>query len=799
MGKTKAIVLAGGFGTRLKPLTINKPKPLCDILGESVIGHLIGKIKAWGIDEAAISTMYLSEKITESLGNEYCGVKLYYVKEESPLGSAGGAKLAYNALKASADDNILVLSGDGIFDFNLEKAINFHKNKNCDVTIISHLCDSPLEYGVLECEKDGKVRTLREKPSWEMVTSDRVNTGIYILNADIFSEIPEGHSFDFSKDLFPHLLGSGRKIYSFSYDGYWCDIGDIASYYRCCIDALNGKIEGVSPSFAMSKKEIEEKGLNVTFPCYISKGAKISKGAIIGKNSIIHDGCEIYSGAEISGSILMKGVTVEKGSEITGSIICENCRIGKDSKILKGSIIGDSCNIKDQVIVSDGVCVWPGKVIEKGFCVAQDVLFENKCNSLYSDDGFFVCHIGESINCEYVTRLGKAFVKAVSDFYKKTPIPVRIGVMHDFAPESALICETLLCGIKSCGGKGYSFLCGFEAQGRYVASSFMTDILLFVTKGGDDRIIKVFDKYSLPVSREFERTLEGAYRNPTIKEACGVFDTRYCDNSALFYYSELIRALEDEFSNDNTTLLSGIKCRFSSEINKGSAGDILKNVIIDLGGEICYADDCIMIDIDDDGLSAIMSDASVSFDTYHIIACLMSYGKLSGDSIPNMPHFVPLAFGEVLQNSGFTSHAFLEKTRSTEQSKRMYIAEGRKYYDMCYAISRLLCIMNMENETLSSLSNSLPEFEIKVHSISTEEAKGEKRATVMKQLYEKYSDVNENSRSDGMRLIFDEGNVTVIPRRAGGFRIISEAKNAEFAEDLCIRIFDEIKKIEKKI
>ena len=189
----EAVVLAGGKGTRLAPLTEDTPKPMLKILGKTVLESVFDRIRACGVKKARVTTMYLPWQV-ESLGSQFGDLAVEYVREPKPLGTAGAVKNAYSG----ESDTVLVLSGDGAFDFDLKKALNFHYEKNADVTIVTYKTENPLEYGVVLYDTDGRIERFAEKPPWSQVISGTVNTGIYIIKKEILERIPAGTAYDFS-------------------------------------------------------------------------------------------------------------------------------------------------------------------------------------------------------------------------------------------------------------------------------------------------------------------------------------------------------------------------------------------------------------------------------------------------------------------------------------------------------------------------------------------------------------------------------------------------------------------------
>src|SRR5919198_420800 len=235
----KAVVMAGGEGSRLRPLTINRPKPMVAIVNKPCLGHIFDLLKRHGFDEAIVTLQYLANVIQDSFGNGTAiGLPVTYSVEETPLGTGGSVRQVLDHL----DDTFLVISGDALTDIDLSAVVRFHKEKGAVATLTLYRVPNPLEYGVVITESDGRIRQFLEKPSWGEVFSDTINTGIYVIEPEALRHFEKGQPFDFSKDLFPQLLSEGAPIYGYIADGYWTDVGNIAEYMRANHDVLQGKV-----------------------------------------------------------------------------------------------------------------------------------------------------------------------------------------------------------------------------------------------------------------------------------------------------------------------------------------------------------------------------------------------------------------------------------------------------------------------------------------------------------------------------------------------------------------------------
>ena len=241
----KAIIMAGGEGSRLRPLTCDCPKPMMRLLDRPVMEYALKLLKKHGVREAAVTLGYLPDAIVDFFGDGGdWGLSLRYYTERTPLGTAGGVRQAADFL----DETFCVLSGDGVTDLDLSAALAFHRERGALATMVLTRVPDPLEYGLVIPAADGRVRAFVEKPGPGEAISDTVNTGIYILEPDIFAHIPEGKPCDFGGELFPRLVGEGKAVYGCVLEGYWCDIGDVGAYLRAHADLLEGKLKLETPA-----------------------------------------------------------------------------------------------------------------------------------------------------------------------------------------------------------------------------------------------------------------------------------------------------------------------------------------------------------------------------------------------------------------------------------------------------------------------------------------------------------------------------------------------------------------------
>jgi len=267
----KAIIMAGGEGRRLKSVSGDRPKPMVPLLGRPMMEHIIVLLRKHGFKDICVSLCYRPEDIMDYFGDgSALGVRLKYRIEKEKLGTAGGVK---NCADFIGNEDFLVISGDAACDFDLSMLAARHKAANAAASLALFRCSEPLSYGLALTDSGSMIRAFIEKPSWERVVTDLVNTGIYVLSPKILELIPDGRSFDFGKELFPLLLSKGEPIQGVELEGYWCDVGTPLSYYKCCVDALEGRLkvdipEGfIAPGVEESRLSNDTGGLILDCAC----------------------------------------------------------------------------------------------------------------------------------------------------------------------------------------------------------------------------------------------------------------------------------------------------------------------------------------------------------------------------------------------------------------------------------------------------------------------------------------------------------------------------------------------------
>ena len=352
----KAVILAGGEGTRLRPLTCKIPKPMVPILNRPFLEHMLSHLRGHGVDHAILTMWYLPDVIRSHFGNgEGLGLRLTYTLEERPLGTAGAVK----NVEAELDGPFLVLNGDIFTDLDLGAMARFHRDSGAMVTIALTQVADPSAFGVVEMDERGRVTRFLEKPSPGETNSNWVNAGTYLMEPEALAQAPSGEHHMFERGLFPKLLEMGAPVYGYRSSAYWVDLGTPASYARVHRDLLlnAGTPVGHDASGIHASAKISG-------PVLLGNGCAIGPDAELFGPVVMGAGCRVGEGARIRDAILWKGVSVGRGAELEECIVGDGASVGEEASVGPGCIVGDGAEIGRGNRLDRGMVLWPGAFIQ---------------------------------------------------------------------------------------------------------------------------------------------------------------------------------------------------------------------------------------------------------------------------------------------------------------------------------------------------------------------------------------------------------------------------------------------------
>ncbi|OQX91481.1 MAG: hypothetical protein B6D58_07865 [candidate division Zixibacteria bacterium 4484_95] len=445
----KAVIMAGGFGTRLRPLTLNVPKPMVKLGSYPLMEHLIKLLKSHGLIDITALLYFQAEQIRKYFGDgSNFGVNINYVMSKSNFGTAGSVKNAQSHLTK----RFLIISGDVATDIDLSEVFKFHCRRKAEATIVLTRVEDPLAYGVVITNEKGRITRFLEKPTWGQVFSDTVNTGIYILEPEVLKLVPESVEFDFSKDLFPLMLAQKRRLYGYVADGYWRDIGNASEYFKAHQDLLEGVIK-----LRPFGKKISKDGANIWLgkDTMISPRANFSGTVIIGDrvkigprarlfNSVIGSDSIVGREAVLNRVVAWDKVSIGPRSNVSEAIICNGVIIGEEAVVEENAIISDDARVGSEARVKANVKVWPAKEVESGAVLSSSLVWGERWTKELFTDSKVTGIANVEITPEFAARLGAAYGAVVGQ--NRTVL-----LSRDAARSSRMITRALISGLISTG------------------------------------------------------------------------------------------------------------------------------------------------------------------------------------------------------------------------------------------------------------------------------------------------------------------------------------------------------------
>lgn len=442
--------MAGGYGTRLRPLTIKRPKPMIPVAGRPMLEHIVRLLVKNGFKRILMLTNFFPETIEAHFkdGSDFGARITYHQDPPGGLGTAG----AVRGVAEIIDGPFLVLSGDVITDFDLTHAWNFHKERGDLATMVLTRVHNPLPFGVVITDETNKVTRFLEKPTWGEVFSDTINTGIYIMEPEILDRIPQKISRDFSRDIFPELLADGHPPGAFVAQGYWKDVGNTVEYLQLHREISAGIVKLDIPG---EMKVFDGAVLYMGEGARVSDDARLSGAVVLGEGATIGEGCRVRdsfigSGAILETNVRMRSsvvwdnVNIGRGCFIAGSAIGSRTQIRIRANVEEGSIISEDCLIGRGSIIRAGVRIWPEKVVEDGAVLSNDFIWGSRWRGTLFTGGIISGLANREITPEFAARLGAAFGAI---FPEHSAVSLSRGIHRS----SRMISEAIASGILSVG------------------------------------------------------------------------------------------------------------------------------------------------------------------------------------------------------------------------------------------------------------------------------------------------------------------------------------------------------------
>ncbi|MBD1851320.1 mannose-1-phosphate guanyltransferase [Leptolyngbya sp. FACHB-711] len=515
----RAVLMAGGSGTRLRPLTCDLPKPMVPVLNRPIAQHIVNLLRRHRITEIIATLHYLPDVMRDYFqdGSEFGVQMTYAVEEDQPLGTAGCVKNVAELL----DETFLVISGDCITDFDLTAAIQFHKERRSKATLILTSVPNPSEFGVVITDGQHRIQRFLEKPSSSEIFSDTVNTGTYILEPEVLDYLPPNQETDFSKDLFPLLLEKGEPMYGFVAEGYWCDVGHLDAYRQAQYAALNQEVKleldypERSPGIWVGQNTHIDPSARLESPvlighhCRIGARVQISAGTVIGDNSIIGND------ANLKRPIIWNGVIVGEEAQLRACVAARGTRIDRRANVLEGAVVGSLSTVGEESLVSPNVRIWPSKRIEPGATLNMNLIWGHAAHrNLFGQRGVSG-QANVDITPEFAVRLGAAFGSTLKP-------GSQVIVSRDQRPISRMVSRSLIAGLMSVGVNVQNLEATAIPVARTVTPTLAVAGGIHVRmhpERSDHILIEFFDNKGINLSKAREKKIEGAYFKEDFRRA----------------------------------------------------------------------------------------------------------------------------------------------------------------------------------------------------------------------------------------------------------------------------------------
>ncbi|MEA1919369.1 MAG: sugar phosphate nucleotidyltransferase [Campylobacterota bacterium] len=581
----KAVVMAGGFGNRIQPLTNSRPKPMLPIVNRPMMEHTMMTLKDLGITEFIVLLYFKPEIIQDHFkdGSDF-GIKVSYVIPDDDYGTAGAVKLAQDLI---GDENFIIISGDLVTDFDFQKIFDFHASKKAQLSIGLTSVDNPLQFGVVIANEDEVIEKFLEKPSWGEVFSDTINTGIYIIEPEILDYIPEAKNFDFAKDLFPLLMQKEIPLMGHSLEGYWRDVGNPQSYREVFEDILGERLNFTIPGMTQSYPDgtlYSDAPYTLDSSIEIIGNVVLGKNVIIGKGSklnnvVIGDNVTLDAGCNLRNTVLWEDITIGKNTRLDNSVICNKNRIDKNVTAKAGLILAQGCDVGELASFEQDVVIWPDKNIEAASIVSNNLVWGNRYKNSIFESGTVTGKSNIELSCEMATKLAEAFAAQL-------PIGSKVVVGRDHDKSSRMLKRAFLGGLLSAGVNVIDLKSTPPSVLRYTlthnnalvgGAHFKQDL----TDPASSQIT-LFDDEALRIDSNASKSIEKAFfiekfRRVDFSQVGEIHETLH--HKECHDYKDAIE------SNINQKI---IKCgTFNAVVDlmHGSTSDIFPNILNDLGVE----------------------------------------------------------------------------------------------------------------------------------------------------------------------------------------------------------------------
>ena len=576
----KAVIMAGGFGTRLRPLTCNIPKPMVPMVNRPMMQHIVDLLKQHDFRDIISLLFYHPQAIREYFGEgKDFGISMQYMHAEADFGTAGSVRNAYEKI---GDDRVLIISGDVLTDFDLTEAIRFHEEKGADATIVLTRVPNPLQFGVVIVDEEGNITRFLEKPSWGEVFSDTINTGIYILENHVLEMIPYKEDYDFSKNLFPLMMQEGQKLCGYIAEGYWRDVGNLGEYHEASLDCLSG---AVTVNFEGEERGNLHLGEGSIVPAdtsswsgrvVIGSNARIADSARI-INSVIGDNVTVHDGAMVLNSVIWDGCTIEENVQISNSVVGFETVLQAGATVAENVFISDRCSIGRDASLLSNIKLWPEKVVEDGAVLSKSLVWEDKWLRELFADARITGTANIEVNPEFGAKLGTSLGAVMGE-------GSQVLASRDPDNSSRMIKRAIACGLMSAGVNVHDMQTTAIPMLRQVLRSGKYTAGFHVRKSPFDKSamdIIFFDADGQDLASKRTKAIERQFFSEDFRRAS------YDSIGSLYFPERTTEAYRERFlSTLDHELIASKAFNIVIDYSYGIASSIFPNILGKLGADV---------------------------------------------------------------------------------------------------------------------------------------------------------------------------------------------------------------------
>jgi len=576
----KAVIMAGGEGTRLRPLTSNQPKPMMHLANRPMMEHIVQLLQRHGFDDIVVTVAFMANNIRSYFGDgSEFGVRMVYATEETPLGTAGSVRNAMDEL----DERFLVISGDVLTDIDLSQIVAFHEEKGAIATIGLTAVENPLEFGIVITNEDGSIERFLEKPGWGQVFSDTVNNGIFVLEPEIFDYIEADRSVDFSGEVFPKLLEDGKPLYGYVTEGYWEDVGTLSAYVSAHKDILDGRVEVDVPGFRLDGgiwlgegAEVDP-GARIDGPAVVGDHCRVEAGARLGPYTVLGNNVMVRSEAQLERSVVHDGTYVGQGVRLTGAVVGRNGDLRPASRCDDGVVLGDECFVGAGAHLAANVKVYPYKTVEAGAVVNQSLVWESRgSRTLFGADG-----VAGLANVDITPELATRVAMAYATTLKKG---ATVTTSRDSSRSARMLKRAVMAGLNA-GGINVDDLevapvpvTRFQVRSQRAQGGITVRLV-----AGDPQsvVIRFFDALGTDISEATARKIERTfYREDFRRVFPGEIGEIDFPPRALEMYTAALEATVD------TEVMAQVGLKAVIDYGYGSTSFVMPNVLSKVGADV---------------------------------------------------------------------------------------------------------------------------------------------------------------------------------------------------------------------